>query len=577
MFKAAIQSAYNFLASLKLAVLLLTGLAAALAAGTIIESAHGALAAQKVIYYSAWFNVLLLLLGVNVAASALNRLPWQKRHLGFLMTHAGILFILFGSWMTQRFAVEGILALAEGEKGDRIELAQPLLHILVPKNHESVTVPLKTTAFEWTGRRALTESGPEGLKAYLTAYYPHSEHREEMVPKAGGKPAVKVSVFNSVMKSGGWLLEGDPDRDSVHLGPALVKFAGSEFETAGASAEKGEIVLQADGKSTRFPVDDLLEKEVPVPDTAFTVTVNRYLPHAAVENNVLVNKSDAPVNPACEVTLTGNGAAEKHTVFARFPDFPTIHGLKPSQTGIKVGFEAPLAEGSSVNELRFVKKGDGSLVYQIKTQGVALPASPLETGKEYSTGWMDIRFVVESFEPEAEFRTGFEPRPMPTQGKSPRPAARVRFEKEGAAHETWFTSGSHEIFFLGGVPYHVTYGDRTSPLHFELELQDFMIDYYPGTQRPASFKSKVTLEDPVKGVSKELIISMNEPLEHRGYKVYQSGYQLREDGPEVSIFQVARDPGIPVKYAGSIIMILGIIVMFYMKRFSNSKPLYAEN
>lgn len=576
MLRIAIQALYNFLASLKLAVLLLIGLAIALAAGTILESLHGALAAQKVIYHSGWFTLLLILLGANVAASALNRLPWQKRHLGFLLTHAGILLILFGSWMTQRFAVEGILALAEGEKSDRIELPQPLLHILVPKAQETLTVPLKTTAFEWKGRRPLTEAGPQGLKVYLAAYYPHSEHLEEMLPKAGGKPALKASVYNAFMGSGGWLLQGDPDRDNVHLGPAHVRFSAVEFEASSAPAEKGEIVLQAGGKSARFAVEDLLGKETPIPGTSYSVSVIRYLPHAAVENNELVNKSEAPVNPACEISITGNGITEMHTVFARFPDFPTIHGLKPSQSGVKVGFEAPSAEGSAENELRFVRKEDGSLVYQIITQGVPLPPSPLEIGKEYTTGWMDIRFIVESFLPEAELRTGFESRPMPSQGKSPRPAALVRFEKGPESHEAWFTTGSHEIFFLGGVPYHVTYGDRTSSLHFELELKDFMIEYYPGTQRPASFKSNVSLEDPVKGVSKELIISMNEPLQHRGYKIYQSGYQLPQNGSEVSIFQVARDPGIPVKYAGSIVMILGIVIMFYMKRFSNQKPLYAE-
>jgi hypothetical protein len=554
----------------------LIGLAVALAAGTIIESLHGALAAQKVIYHSGWFTVLLLLLGVNVAASALNRLPWQKRHVGFLLTHAGILLILFGSWMTQRFAVEGILALAEGEKSDRIELPQPLLHVLVPKGQESAMIPVKTTAFEWRGRRPLSESGPQGLKVYLAAYYPHSEHIEEMVPKSGGRPALKVSVYNASMGSGGWLLQGDPDRDSVNLGPALVRFAAEEFETSPAPAKKGEILLQAGGKSIRFAVEDLLGKETLIPETGYSISVSRYLPHAAVENNELVNKSDAPVNPACEISITGNGVIERHTVFARFPDFPTIHGLKPSQTGVTVGFEAPLAEGSTQNELRFVRKEDGSLAYQIKTGGAALPPSPLETGKEYTTGWMDIRFAVESFLPEAEFRTGFEPRPMPSQGKSPRPAAQVRFEKGSDSYEAWFTTGSHEIFFLGGVPYHVTYGDRISSLHFELELRDFMIEYYPGTQRPASFKSKVSLEDPVKGVSRELIISMNEPLQHRGFKIYQSGYQLPQNGPEVSIFQVARDPGIPVKYAGSIVMILGVVIMFYMKKFSNPKPLYAE-
>jgi hypothetical protein len=60
-------------------------------------------------------------------------------------------------------------------------------------------------------------------------------------------------------------------------------------------------------------------------------------------------------------------------------------------------------------------------------------------------------------------------------------------------------------------------------------------------------------------------------LVYRGFKVFQSGYQETEGEPEVSIFTVAKDPGIPVKYSGAVVLIVGILLMFYSRRFSNPK------
>ena len=57
---------------------------------------------------------------------------------------------------------------------------------------------------------------------------------------------------------------------------------------------------------------------------------------------------------------------------------------------------------------------------------------------------------------------------------------------------------------------------------------------------------------------------MNEPLVHGGYTFYQASYQMQEGRPPVSIFAVNYDPGRRVKYGGSILMVLGILVMFYM-------------
>jgi len=573
-FKKFLHGLFGFFASLKLAVFLLAALGTTLACGTIIESLHGAKAAQQVIYHSLWFNLLLAVLGINVASAALDRLPWQKRHIGFLMTHAGILLILLGSWMTHEFAVEGELALAEGEKGARITLDEPLLQIVTPTVNQSAIVTMKPTPFRWQGRRSISLPDTLDLKAHLLAYYPHAEATENVLPKPGGRPAIQINLFNRFMKTGGWLMEGDPERDTLNLGPAAIRFSAEARAEESQQDSKGFLMLQHEGKETKIAVSEALEKEHAIAGTPYFITVKRYLPHALVENSRLVNQSEEPVNPACEILITGRDLQEAHTVFARFPDFPTIHGLKPSRTGIKIRYVFPAPNAPSLNELRILKTAENKLLYQVKTRGAVSSQTPLEIGKEYPTGWMDLKFQLKAYYPEAVYESSFEPRPMPTQGKSPNEAALVEFEKGKESRKIWLTRGQHEIFFLDGTPYHITYGHRSLPLDFEVELKDFMVQYDPGTTRPASFQSKVLLEDTERGVSRETMISMNKPLSYRGFKIYQAAYQMNEGEPDISVFQVGRDPGIPVKYTGSMVMILGIVTMFYMKRFSNPKPLY---
>src|SRR3954469_24606906 len=100
----SIDAIYRFLASLKLAVFSLSTLAAVLAYATFFESWYGAAASQEWIYRSRGFALLLAFLGANILCAALIRFPWTKRQTGFVITHAGLLTLLAGSFWSLRTA-----------------------------------------------------------------------------------------------------------------------------------------------------------------------------------------------------------------------------------------------------------------------------------------------------------------------------------------------------------------------------------------------------------------------------------------------------------------------------------------
>ena len=99
-------------------------------------------------------------------------------------------------------------------------------------------------------------------------------------------------------------------------------------------------------------------------------------------------------------------------------------------------------------------------------------------------------------------------------------------------------------------------------LPFRVTLLKFNNESYPGSRMAATYESAVRIDDPELG-SFETLVSMNRPLHHRGYIFFQSSFV--EGRPMISIFSVARAPGLPLVYLGTALIGAGILWMFYGK------------
>jgi hypothetical protein len=107
------------LASLQLAVVLISLEAGVVAWATFIERTHGAAAAHFAIYDTGWFTAIGGLLAANVLSAVLIRFPWRRRQTGFVVTHAGILVLLAGCLVSQRYGIEAQLPIFEGHTAHR--------------------------------------------------------------------------------------------------------------------------------------------------------------------------------------------------------------------------------------------------------------------------------------------------------------------------------------------------------------------------------------------------------------------------------------------------------------------------
>ncbi|MGM9833581.1 MAG: cytochrome c biogenesis protein CcsA [Candidatus Limisoma sp.] len=101
-------------------------------------------------------------------------------------------------------------------------------------------------------------------------------------------------------------------------------------------------------------------------------------------------------------------------------------------------------------------------------------------------------------------------------------------------------------------------GSRAA-LPFDVELRNFEILYYPGTQSPMDYVASLAVADADKVT--EGSASMNSVFRYRYYRFYQSSYDA--DGAGVHL-NIQRDPwGIALSYAGYAALLLCFIAFFF--------------
>lgn len=110
------------------------------------------------------------------------------------------------------------------------------------------------------------------------------------------------------------------------------------------------------------------------------------------------------------------------------------------------------------------------------------------------------------------------------------------------------------------------YGSKVYKTPFAIELRDFELERYPGSNSASSYASEITIIDD--GKETEHRIFMNNVLDHKGYRLFQSSYDSDEGG---TILSVNHDlVGTLVTYVGYIMLFLGMFLTLFWKgtRFS---------
>ena len=120
-----------------------------------------------------------------------------------------------------------------------------------------------------------------------------------------------------------------------------------------------------------------------------------------------------------------------------------------------------------------------------------------------------------------------------------------------------------EEFEVGGLEIALQYSPKILKLPFEIKLNDFIAEKYPGTEKAySSYESKVTVFDKEKG-DFDYRIYMNHVLDHNGYRFFQASFHPDEKG---TVLSVNHDFwGTYITYAGYLLLYFGLMAILFAK------------
>jgi cytochrome c-type biogenesis protein CcsB len=442
--------------SMHLTVVLLLMFALSAAIATFIENDYGTIAARVAVYEATWFEILLVLLAINLAGSLVIHHSWRRRKYALFLFHFAFIVILVGAGITRFFSYEGMMHIREGKTSNHIVSNNTYLTATYQSGGE-IYYEQQHVLLSPYGMKApdFTLKTPDGdFEIETTGYIANATL--EVVPVKGGNPMLSLFVMDGMHRETRTLTAGEVQQ----VGNLQISFESGDTLAGGLqlTLDENRLMLSA-------------------PDTIFITNMR-------------------------------------------------------SEVG---GFIAPTIKAEM---------------------------QPMQL---YNLG--TSRIVLRSFEPSGTLR------PVPASNQMQKAtgldAVMLRISSGNHTISTWVT-GSHgmqgkaEPVQINGKTIDVAYGAISIPIPFALQLNEFILDRYPGSNSPSSYASEVTLIDTERDNRFDFRIYMNHILNYRGYRFYQSSYDTDEQGTVLSVNHDGL--GTIVSYIGYFLMALGMVMALISKR-----------
>jgi len=130
-----INKIWSFIISMKLMLTLTAIYAIAIAAATFIENDYGTETAWAVVFRTRWFELLQLVLAINLIGNMIKFKTWKIKKLPSFIFHAGFLVVLLGAALTRYAGYEGVMHIREGDTVNRMLSSEAFLQTKVTKGN----------------------------------------------------------------------------------------------------------------------------------------------------------------------------------------------------------------------------------------------------------------------------------------------------------------------------------------------------------------------------------------------------------------------------------------------------------
>lgn len=520
-----------FFGNLKFAVVIILLFAVALAYGTFMESYHGTEYANRLIYKSIWFMGIQFGMFLSILFATLIRLPPKKHLYGFYTIHAGLIILFLGSYVTYHSGVDGTITLTPNLPAREIQINEDEFKIQFPAKGKEATVSLPYTAFE-------KELNYEYEGITIKRMLPFAENKQDWIP---------TKVVDQSQSSGRYRLYNDNFGEfitlSLHplsdfnntqqLGPLNVHYMPQTLsECFAKNTPDGLIVWNGETSSCMSPLAADIKKSKNVSGREI-VNVN----FEGQSIQFLPEMSPLPLGEKMELN-----EASPYRIFSKklFEKSPHLFIF-------------------------------GEKVAYFDKEKKLWEAHEAKVGEEVALPWMG--FKIKTLEHKTDAYPTMIPRYVkPIQDNGQVVTGNLKaVEVEVGGQKFWVTNNDPVAFNKDGerITFHMVKKNLLLP--YELVLDQFKMDTDPGTNNPASYESFVTLFKGNEGSEKHRVY-MNNPLKYKNFTFYQASYFQTNEGPFGSVLSVNFDPGRFWKYLGSLLLVLGSIWHYILRKKNVAKP-----
>ena len=614
---SVVWTAIHLLGSLNLAVFLLITIAGAIAFATIMESKFDTPVAAYYIYDAVWFDFWLMALALNLLCAALTRWPWQRKHLGFVVTHAGIITLLLGAVIGKTCGFEAFVTLDKTKPPESRLFTRQNILTVETMSGARWQMPINLQVHPPTEKRPLLlpiEGSPERLLVDRVS--------ESLVPDDTLSSSADLSAPGGIglrFLNAGMNQDVPANLTLSDDGRTFDFFGMAEVNMVDSLPENEPIALPAPAESAPpAPRDNtpFRETQVVFADAPPVIETDSDMP-----SGYSVKLEPAKTVDAIAVTVSGPGGAESRTFslkeitghwsslagdgdpilfrVAKFwPDFairdgqPTSLSSQPNRPAALMQITGPsrllpaappqpapaappMPKGLVLRVA--LAKEPGKIGYELEREGRIEARGVASRGDTIRLGWSKWVARVDAVLAHAESHREFRELPPPVP---PMAMSSVRtgvhaclVAPDGTRGPAeWIPGGTARELF-GGRDFlvRIGFGQRTIPLPFTVALENFQVPRDEGTDTPSDFISNVRFEDPVTGNVARGTAHMNSPAMYPGsfwrsllgwnYKFSQANWDPQNLNQ--TTLQVLYDPGWPLKWTGSLGICAGIALMFY--------------
>lgn len=185
----------SFLIGLPFTGILLLILIISMALATFVESSQGTNAAWSLIYGAHWFELIFLLVLVNLIGNIFISKLYRRKKITVFIFHASFIVIILGAGITRFLSSEGIMHIREGAVSASIISDDTYMDVNISSGGETVSSSKKVRLSVLTPKKYRWKGTVDGKKVKIRSVGYLKDASAQYVAMPGGEPYVQLVVL----------------------------------------------------------------------------------------------------------------------------------------------------------------------------------------------------------------------------------------------------------------------------------------------------------------------------------------------------------------------------------------------